>query len=242
MSNSAKPRVIVLGGGLGGTIAAYELRQKLKGAAEIHLVSDTPRFSFVPSNPWVAVGWRRPEAIQLELASALARQQIGFTSSAVRRVSAAQADRPCRRLESALRLSGRGDRPRPRVRRDRGVRSRGEGRLDLPHRPCRSGCIGVRTILRRPGPDRGWSRTGRVVFRAGQRIRDDPRHRAPRRKLPTRCRRLSSRPNPTSAISGSTAWAIPSRCSRANCALRTSSGSPTPRSGASAKTRWSSKS
>jgi sulfide:quinone oxidoreductase len=87
MSSSAKPRVIVLGGGLGGTIAAYQLRQKLKDAAEIHLVSDNPRFSFVPSNPWVAVGWRQPGAIQIELAPALARKQIGFSPSAVRRIS-----------------------------------------------------------------------------------------------------------------------------------------------------------
>ena len=87
MSSPAKPRVIVLGGGLGGTIAAYELRQKLKDVAEIHLVSDSPQFSFVPSNPWVAVGWRQPDAIQIELATALARRQIGFTPSAVHRVS-----------------------------------------------------------------------------------------------------------------------------------------------------------
>ncbi len=87
MSSPAKPRVIILGGGLGGTIAAYELRERLGGAAEIHMVSDNPRFSFVPSNPWVAVGWRKAEAIQIELAPALARKQIGFTHSAVRRVS-----------------------------------------------------------------------------------------------------------------------------------------------------------
>ena len=87
MPGSAKPKVIVIGGGLGGTIAAYDLREQLGDAAEIHLVSDSPRFSFVPSNPWVAVGWREPEAIQIDLAPALARKQIGFTPSAVRRVS-----------------------------------------------------------------------------------------------------------------------------------------------------------
>ena len=87
MPGSTKPKVIVIGGGLGGTIAAYDLREQLGDAAEIHLVSDSPRFSFVPSNPWVAVGWREPEAIQIDLAPALARKQIGFTPSAVRRVS-----------------------------------------------------------------------------------------------------------------------------------------------------------
>ena len=87
MAGTAIPRVIVLGGGLGGTVAAYDLRRKLKGMAEIHVVSDSAMFSFVPSNPWVAVGWRRPEAIQIELAPALARKQIGFTHSAVMRLS-----------------------------------------------------------------------------------------------------------------------------------------------------------
>ena len=86
MSSPAKPRVLVLGGGLGGTVAAYDLRHKLGDSAEVHLVSDSPRFSFVPSNPWVAVGWRQPEAIQIELAPVLARKQIMFTPSAARRV------------------------------------------------------------------------------------------------------------------------------------------------------------
>ena len=96
MSSPAMPRVLVLGGGLGGTIAAYELREKLGDSAEIHLVSDSPRFSFVPSNPWVAVGWRRPEAIQIELAPVLARRQIAFTLSAAQRVLPGE-----RRLELA---------------------------------------------------------------------------------------------------------------------------------------------
>ena len=54
MPGKSKPRIIVVGGGLGGTIAAYELKETLKDRAEIRLVSDDARFSFVPSNPWVA--------------------------------------------------------------------------------------------------------------------------------------------------------------------------------------------
>ena len=52
------PRIVVLGGGLGGTIAAYEIKAAVRGRAEIMLVSDRPQFNFVPSNPWVAVHWR----------------------------------------------------------------------------------------------------------------------------------------------------------------------------------------
>lgn len=46
-----RPRVVVLGGGLGGTIAAYELAAELRGRADVTLISDKPSFSFVPSNP-----------------------------------------------------------------------------------------------------------------------------------------------------------------------------------------------
>jgi sulfide:quinone oxidoreductase len=81
-----RPLIVVLGGGLGGTIAAYELADKLGRRAEIMLLSDRPQFSFVPSNPWVAVHWRRPEAIQVDLASALARKDISFSAVGAERV------------------------------------------------------------------------------------------------------------------------------------------------------------
>jgi len=86
MTGNSKPRVVVLGGGLGGTIAAYELKETLGDRAQIELVSDHAKFSFLPSNPWVAVGWRDPEAIQIELAPALARKGIGFTHSAAQKL------------------------------------------------------------------------------------------------------------------------------------------------------------
>ena len=53
-----RKKVVVLGAGIGGTSAAYELREVLGDEAEITVVSDTPWFHFVPSNPWVAVNWR----------------------------------------------------------------------------------------------------------------------------------------------------------------------------------------
>jgi len=60
-------RIIVLGGGIGGLSAAFELKDELGKAHEIVLVSDQPNFEFTPSNPWVAVKWRKPEAIRLNL-------------------------------------------------------------------------------------------------------------------------------------------------------------------------------
>ena len=83
---NARPRIVVLGGGLGGTIAAYEIKAALRGRAEVMLVSDRPHFSFVPSNPWVAVHWRDSSAIQVELAPVMARKGIGFTSVGAKRL------------------------------------------------------------------------------------------------------------------------------------------------------------
>ena len=82
------PRIIVLGGGLGGTIATYEIAEEVRGRASVMLVSDRDRFSFTPSNPWVAVGWREPAAIQVELAPIMKRKGIGFTSAGAKKVRA----------------------------------------------------------------------------------------------------------------------------------------------------------
>ena len=80
------PRIVVMGGGLGGTIAAYELAPLVKGRAEVMLISDRPEFSFTPSNPWVAVGWRSPGAIQVELEPVMARKGIKFSSVGAKRL------------------------------------------------------------------------------------------------------------------------------------------------------------
>ena len=48
------PKIVVLGGGIGGVSMAHELRSLLGRKAEITVLSDTSWFHFVPSNPWVA--------------------------------------------------------------------------------------------------------------------------------------------------------------------------------------------
>lgn len=79
-------RIVVLGGGLGGTIAAYELAEKVRNRAEVALVSDREEFHFVPSNPWVAVNWRDADDIMVKLAPVMARKKIGFSSVGAKRV------------------------------------------------------------------------------------------------------------------------------------------------------------
>ena len=85
-----KPKIVVLGAGLGGTIAAYEINGALKGRADVMMVADSENYSFVPSNPWVAVRWREPEAIQVHLPPVFARKKIGFTAVGAKRLHASE--------------------------------------------------------------------------------------------------------------------------------------------------------
>jgi sulfide:quinone oxidoreductase len=82
--------VVVLGAGLGGTIMAYELRDQLGAPHTISVINNGSRFSFVPSNPWVAVGWRTREAVEVDLAPALARRDIALYPQGAKRVHAGE--------------------------------------------------------------------------------------------------------------------------------------------------------
>ena len=85
-----KPTIAIIGAGLGGTIAAYEIQASVKGRADVMMIADSDTYSFVPSNPWVAVRWREPEAIQVHLPPIFAKKKIGFTSVGAKRLHATE--------------------------------------------------------------------------------------------------------------------------------------------------------
>ncbi|MCO5065174.1 MAG: NAD(P)/FAD-dependent oxidoreductase [Rhizobiaceae bacterium] len=78
--------VVVLGAGLGGTIMAYELKEKLRREDQITVINLGTAYSFVPSNPWVAVGWRERDDISVDLTSTFAKRGIGLRPEGARRV------------------------------------------------------------------------------------------------------------------------------------------------------------
>jgi sulfide:quinone oxidoreductase len=80
--------IVIMGAGLGGMPAAYEMRATLGKEHKVTVVSAVDYFQFVPSNPWVAVGWRKREEVILELAPLLDRKGIGFIGKAVTRIDA----------------------------------------------------------------------------------------------------------------------------------------------------------
>jgi sulfide:quinone oxidoreductase len=82
--------VVIIGAGTGGVPAAYEIRARLSEAHKVTLINARERFQFVPSNPWVAVGWRGAEDVTVELGPCLAKRNIDFIASAVTEIGAAE--------------------------------------------------------------------------------------------------------------------------------------------------------
>lgn len=80
--------IVILGAGTGGMPAAYELRDHLGKEHQITVVNAVDYFQFVPSNPWVAVGWRERKAITFPIRPHLEKKGIGFVAQAVTRIDA----------------------------------------------------------------------------------------------------------------------------------------------------------
>jgi len=81
--------IVVLGAGTGGMPAAYELRETLGKDHRITVINALDHFQFVPSNPWLAVGWRKRDDITFPLAPPLNSKGIDFIAASVNRIDAA---------------------------------------------------------------------------------------------------------------------------------------------------------
>lgn len=75
--------IVVMGAGLGGSIMAYELREQVGTDHKITVVTKDPKYHFVPSNPWVAVNWRKRDDVEIDLAPILRKKNIEFIPAAV---------------------------------------------------------------------------------------------------------------------------------------------------------------
>ena len=75
--------VIIIGGSTGGLPAAYDIKAELGSGHQVTVVSAGPNFHFVPSNPWVAVGWRTRDDISFALEGPLKKKNIDFIAQPV---------------------------------------------------------------------------------------------------------------------------------------------------------------
>ena len=80
--------IVVLGGGIGGVAAAYEIKDELRKGDTLTVISANPFFQFTPSNPWVGVGWRSKADITLDLDGILKKRNINFIPQAATKVHA----------------------------------------------------------------------------------------------------------------------------------------------------------
>jgi sulfide:quinone oxidoreductase len=82
-------KIVVVGAGLAGMSAAYELRDRLGPAHLVSVVGRGPQFAFNPSNPWVSVGWRKRDEITLDAGHYLGKRAIDFHPEPVDQIDAA---------------------------------------------------------------------------------------------------------------------------------------------------------
>ena len=78
--------VVVIGAGLSGTLMAYELLPQLRKDDRLTVISQGPVYHFVPSNPWVAIGWRKRSDIEIDLADIMKRKGIRLLTQGAQRV------------------------------------------------------------------------------------------------------------------------------------------------------------
>jgi len=78
--------IVIVGAGLGGMPMAFEMREHARPGDTVTVVANSRKFHFVPSNPWVAVNWRKRDEIELEIEPLLKRRKIEFIPVGVKRV------------------------------------------------------------------------------------------------------------------------------------------------------------
>lgn len=81
--------IVVMGGGLGGLPMAYEMKDLAREGDTVTVVSDRDYYHFVPSNPWVAVDWRKRDDITVPLSKPLNKRGIQLKVGKVVKVDAA---------------------------------------------------------------------------------------------------------------------------------------------------------
>ncbi len=81
-------KIVVMGAGTGGMPAAYETKEMLGKEHEVVVINENPEFRFVPSNPWIAVGWREPAAVCIPIEKYLNKRKIGFICARVTEIKA----------------------------------------------------------------------------------------------------------------------------------------------------------
>lgn len=82
-----KRTILILGGGVGGVVAANQLRKRLHGRHRIVLVDKQLQHHFAPSFLWLMLGWRQPQQIARNL-TRLLHKGVEFVQAEVKHLDA----------------------------------------------------------------------------------------------------------------------------------------------------------
>lgn len=80
--------IVIMGAGIAGVPAAYGLRKKLGKEHRVTLIGSSPYFEFTPSNPWVAVGWRKTEQTRVMLQEPMNNKGVQWIAQPVEKIDA----------------------------------------------------------------------------------------------------------------------------------------------------------
>ncbi|MDH4234825.1 MAG: NAD(P)/FAD-dependent oxidoreductase [Gallionella sp.] len=78
--------IVIMGAGIGGMPAAYEMQEKIRSGDKVTLISNSETFQFTPSNPWMGVKWRERKDTEFPVRTYLERKGISFISTGVKRL------------------------------------------------------------------------------------------------------------------------------------------------------------
>ncbi|WP_179352144.1 NAD(P)/FAD-dependent oxidoreductase [Winogradskyella vidalii] len=71
-------KIVILGAGISGHVAAAHLRRKLSKEHDVVVVSPNSNYQWIPSNIWVGIGRMKSEKILFPLAPLYKKKRIGF--------------------------------------------------------------------------------------------------------------------------------------------------------------------
>lgn len=78
--------IVIIGGSFGGLTAALHLKRKLDGKHRVTVISDNEQFVFMPSIPWLALGWRKAQDLTINLKEHLPSRGIYFIHCAAKHI------------------------------------------------------------------------------------------------------------------------------------------------------------
>ena len=76
-------KIVILGAGISGHVAAAHLRRKLPKEHEVLVVSPNSNYQWIPSNIWIGIGRMEPKDIIFPLAPLYKKKKIGYKQAKV---------------------------------------------------------------------------------------------------------------------------------------------------------------